>query len=423
MSAPKVYDYKEHKIDTGQIATSTLWVVRRLQTKGYQAYVVGGCLRDLLLNKKPKDFDVATNAHPQQVKKFFPHAIIIGRRFQLVHIFSGKDIVEVSTFRSKPARLSQFGRLFSFLQPRRHITENTFGTLAEDVTRRDLTINAFYYDPDKRNLLDYVGGYEDIKNKRVNIVGEPEERFREDPMRMIRMIRFMAKLDLEISPQLVKVMAKYSHYITQLPPARLMDEMQKLFLTGHGYASFCKLEEYDLLKFFLPDTAHFLKHTPNKKELCHRMIEKVLSNADERHHTNQSVTLALLCAVFLWFPYLEKKGAPPQAGGKISRKKEYEEHKRAVYSLASKRKRGFTIPAHLFYRTEKIWRLQILLLNYNKINQQKLMENKNFRIAYDFLRIYATIEPAAVKAAQWWEAYQAEYPTPRRKKHSNFQNP
>lgn len=409
MTDLRVIHYQEHRIHPSQIASSTLWVVSTLRSRGYQAYVVGGCIRDLLFNRQPKDFDVVTNARPHQIKEMFRHAFIIGRRFQLVHILSGDHTIEVATFRSKPTRLSKLGKLLKLWQHKRGGGDNTFGTIEEDALRRDLTINALYYNPQEKELLDYVGGYKDIKDRRVNVIGVAEERFAEDPMRMIRIIRFMAKLNLTINSDLAQIMIKHFHFILHLPPARLRDEMEKLFLTGHGWTSFLKLEEYKLLHFFLPVTVEFLhRASPSNRERCYEMIKNALINADQRYKAGKPVDVAFSLAVFLWFPYLARCQRPLN----LSKEEDYRRHRKIMEAIMNNKKNAVRIPRYLYHRVERIWRLQNSLLNYNKINIRKVMEHRNFRTAYDFLKAQSSVEPRVAEAAQWWKEYQRNHPPP-----------
>lgn len=406
-----VYDHKEHHISTKQIASSTLWVISQLKKNGYEAYVVGGCLRDLLLRRKPKDFDVATNARPEEIRRILPRALIIGRRFRLVHVHSGKDVIEVSTFRSQ--NFGILDRIKMFYNHKSNIAENTFGSITEDVMRRDFTINAFYYDPHKQTLLDYVGGYEDIKNRLVRSIGDPQRRFHEDPMRMIRVIRFMAKLDLAMEPKLRAALMKCRRHISGLPPARLFDEMQKLFLTGHAYASFIKMLEYELLHFFLPQTSDFLAKTKDAqmKEMCHKIIKNALVSTDNRYTKDQPLTLVFLLSAFLWFPYLNEKRKLSDLTSKTTRKRELDKHRKAMHALFERKgARGMGVPMRFYRRIEKIWALQSTLLRYEHINPRKIMENRNFRIAYDFLSMRAEVEPEVGAAARWWKDYQRKHP-------------
>jgi len=417
MNELKVVHYNEHRIAPSQIAPSTLWVVSTLKNRGYEAYVVGGCIRDLLLNKQPKDFDVVTSAHPHDIKEMFRNSIIIGRRFQLVHILSGKDVIEVSTFRSKPP--SQLKKLLTLWSRKRRINENTFGTIDEDALRRDLTINALYYNPQKREILDYVGGYADIKNRRINVIGVAEERFSEDPMRMIRVIRFMAKLNLTVTSDLAKTITKRFRLILRLPSSRLRDEMYKLFLTGHGWKSFCLLTEAKLLHFLFPTTVEFLHQaTSPNKEMCQKMIKNALMEVDSRykkqkplngrHEEHKLSSLTFILSVFLWFPYLAICHKPLN----LHRETEYRKHKTALQEIMKKRRNAINLPKYLYYRVERIWRLQNMLLNYKKANIKKIMENRNFVAAYNFLKIYSSVEPKVAEAAKWWEEYQLIHPPP-----------
>ena len=284
-----------------------------------------------------------------------------------------------------------------------------------------LRINAFYYAPDKQELIDYVNGFTDIKNRLVRSIGNPQKKMREDPMRIIRAIRFTAKLDLSIDSELLTSIQKYFPSIQKLPPARLLDEMQKLFFTGHAVRSFTKIMEHGYLDFFWPQLGDFLKSTTSEsiKKSCREFIKRVLICADERYDKEQPLTLVFLLASFLWFPYVAERDKQYDKHKERTKKQKNNEHHRAMHIIFEYKKKGIRAPFRIHRRIEKIWLLQRILLNYERINPQKIMENKNFRIAYDFLNMLASVDYAAEAAAKWWTDYQKEniaVPIKRRRK-------
>ena len=410
----RYYAYAEHGIAPKHINKTALRVVRQLRQQGYDAYIVGGCLRDLLLGRQPKDFDVATNARPKQIKQILPQAIIIGRRFQLVHVRRGDHVIEVSTFRAMTKNV--VARLFAQLNPRRknYVAENTFGTMAEDAYRRDLTINALYYDPTKRQIIDHVDAMADIRNKTARILGDTEARFAEDPMRIIRTLRFAAKLKLRLAEEIGPAIQKLHPRIKHLPGARLFDEFIKLFFTSHGLASYAMLRKHNLLRYFFALNQEQLR--PNDEEV----IRQALSDSDMRLKSNIHYTPVFLLSVLLWFPYkdLLEASARQKKKGKGNF---YETHRQAYRTLFTRQREVMPVPLRYQRRIEKIWRLQHLLLNHTKQNPQKIVENKNFRIAYDLLKILAHGYPTMQPAQEWWDNYQQAGAMPaEQKKNVNY---
>ena len=402
----RYYEYADHGISPKQINKTALRVTRQLRQQGYEAYIVGGCLRDLLLGRHPKDFDVATNARPKQAKKILPQAIIIGRRFQLVHVRHGDHIIEVSTFRAMTKNV--LTRLFERLNPRRknYVAENTFGTMAEDAYRRDLTINALYYDPDKRQIIDYVDAMADVRSKTARILGNTEARFVEDPMRMIRVLRFAAKLKLKLAEDIAPAIQKLRAQIERLPNARLFDEFVKLFFTSHGLASYAMLRKHDLLRYFFALNQEQLG--PNDEEV----IQRALMDSDMRLKSNIHFTPVFLISVLLWFPYKNLLDASDKKRTKGKKAVNfYEKHRLACRDLFTRQREVMLVPLRYQRRIEKIWRLQHLLLRYDKQNPQKIVENKNFRIAYDLLKILTIGYPAMRPAKEWWNDYQQGDPS------------
>ena len=303
---PKRIPVSEHGIDRNRVSRNAIRVCETLQKAGHQAYIVGGAVRDLLLGVTPKDFDVATDATPEQVKALFRRAIIIGRRFRLVHVMFGNETIEVSTFRAldNPERLTdEHGRV---------LADNLFGTQHEDAARRDFTINALYYDPITETVLDYHDGVRDLRRKRLRIIGDPETRYREDPVRMLRAVRFAAKLGFEIDPATREPIRRLAHLIENVPPARLFDEMLKLLTSGHSVACIMRLRAEGLHHGLLP-----LLDVILEQPLGERFVTLALAQTDERVLAGRPVSPAFLFAALLWHQVLaawkerERRGERP----------------------------------------------------------------------------------------------------------------
>lgn len=300
---PVSFSKEEHGIEPRLLSNNAVRVVRILQNEGYDAFIVGGAVRDLLLGLKPKDFDVATNATPEQVKRLFKRAFLIGRRFQIVHVMFGQDLIEVTTFRGasdKPAIKDEAGRL---------LRDNNFGTQSEDAARRDFTINAMYYNPANQVLLDYHGGIRDLRSKTLRVIGNPEQRYREDPVRMLRIVRFAAKLGFSIDKTTGAPIAALAPLMNNVPSARLFDEMLKLLMSGHSMSCLKELRARGLHKGLLP----LLDVALEQPEAAH-FIELSLEKTDQRIRENKRISPGFLFATLLW-TQVEEKWAQYRAKG------------------------------------------------------------------------------------------------------------
>ncbi len=291
---PKRYALREHAIDGQQVPRNALRVCETLQRAGFKAYVVGGAVRDLLLGVTPKDFDVATDATPEQVRAHFRRAVIIGRRFRLVHVMLGSDTIEVSTFRAlqTDARTDEHGRV---------LADNVFGEQFEDAERRDFTINALYYDPLTQTVLDYHEGVKDVRRKRLRMIGEPTTRYREDPVRMLRAVRFAAKLGFEIDEATRAPIASLSSLMRHVPAARLFDEMLKLLTSGHSVACITRLRAEGLHHGLLPLLDVILEQPQGE-----RFVMLALSRTDERVRSGKHIAAGFLFATLLWHEVLKR---------------------------------------------------------------------------------------------------------------------
>jgi len=378
----------QHNISRKNISRPALKVLYRLRDAGHEAYLVGGGVRDLLLESRPKDFDIATDAHPEEVRSAFSNCRLIGRRFRLAHVHFGREIVEVATFRGPSAgaegdRLVENGRL---------LRDNVYGTLEEDALRRDFSVNALYYSIDDFSVRDFCGGYEDLRSKRLRMLGNPESRYREDPVRMLRAARFAAKLGFEIDPQTRAPIAGLAHLLESIPPARLFDEVLKLFLGGFAERTLAELEELNLFQILFPQTFRMIAAGGDRQVLMH-----ALRNTDQRIAAGQPVTPAFLFAALLWLPYCKALGhtqtrdlspvvAMDQAGELVVR----------TQAKSTAIPRRFTAPMR------EIWRMQPRFHNRRGKRPLRFLAHRRFRAAYDFLLLRVRESPELEPLAQWW---------------------
>jgi len=359
-------------------------VVKTLNKAGYETYLVGGCIRDLLLGHKPKDFDIATSATPEQVHKTFKRSRLIGRRFRLVHImFPSRKYIEVATFRSGKVKTTSNGVI---------VRDNLYGTLKEDAFRRDFSVNGLYYDIQKSQVIDYVEGLEALKNSEIRMIGKPVERFKEDPVRMIRAIRFKVKLGATIDPKISKSISNQAYLLANIPAARLYDECIKLFHSENAYEVFEQLKKYGLLNYLFPQTKETL------------FIKITLLNTSNRIKIGKPVTPAFLFAVFLW-------GAQNKRFNELNKKKKSRilTMTQASEDVISEQTKKVLMPRWLSERVKDIWLMQYQLENYGLKKAQELIGHPRFRMAYDFLVLRSeSINPELSKRARYWTQLQQE---------------
>ncbi|MDH3354285.1 MAG: polynucleotide adenylyltransferase PcnB [Chromatiales bacterium] len=389
-SAPHIIGRDHHNISRKNISRNALKVLYKLNEAGYASYLVGGGVRDLLLERRPKDFDIATDATPEQVKHLFRNSRLIGRRFRLAHVFFGRDIIEVATFRGPNvdnAKTSDQGMI---------LRDNDYGTLEEDAWRRDFSINALYYNIDDFSVVDYTGGVPDVKAKNLRIIGEPEKRFREDPVRMLRAVRFAAKLDFRIEKRCEKSIDKLGGLLEDISSARLFDESTKLFLSGHGVESFYELRHYDLFYTLYPEIDELLDEHPKLE----KFIEVAMRNSDRRIANNQPVTPAFLIAVLLW-PEVKQRadGHNAKDGAYLQALQQEGDHVLHHQQQRTAAPRRFTAQAR------EIWVVQQRLIM--RRQPYKIFEHPRFRAAYDFLLLRAESgETELQELADWWTRFQ-----------------
>ncbi|EGH74665.1 polynucleotide adenylyltransferase PcnB, partial [Pseudomonas syringae] len=365
-----------------------------------QAYLVGGCVRDMMLNITPKDFDVATSATPEQVRAEFRNARIIGRRFKLVHIHFGREIIEVATFRANHPQddEEEDSNQSSRNESGRILRDNVYGTLEEDAQRRDFTINALYYDPVSERVLDYANGVHDIRNRLIRLIGDPEQRYKEDPVRMLRAVRFAAKLDFGIEKHSAQPIRALAPMLRDIPSARLFEEVLKLFLSGHAAPTFEMLVDLELFEPLFPASSKALEYNPT---YTHTLISNALINTDLRIKQNKPVTPAFLFAALLW-PALpakvlraQERGMPPIAA-----------MQEAAHELIIEQCQRIAIPKRFTLPIREIWDMQERLPRRSGKRADLLLDNSRFRAGYDFLLLRETAGEQTDGLGQWWTDYQ-----------------
>jgi poly(A) polymerase len=392
---PVVLGPQEHGIDPQLVSNNAIRLTQTLQEAGFKAFLVGGAVRDLLLGIKPKDFDIATNATPEQVKGLFRRAFIIGRRFQIVHVMFGQDLLEVTTFRGvakEEAHKDEHGRV---------LRDNTFGEQHEDALRRDFTINAMYYDPATQLVLDYHGGIADIRSRTLRMIGMPEERYREDPVRMLRVVRFAAKLGFDIDPSAQAPIPVMAPLINNVPAARVFDEMLKLLMSGQAMACLERLRSEGLHHGLLP-----LLDVVMEQPLGERFVRLALDNTDVRIKQGKPVSPGFLFASLLWHQVLEKWRAYQAAG-------EYPIpalHQAADDVLSSQAEK-LALQRRIVTDMRDIWAMQPRFERRSGKSPYKLLEHPRLRAGYDFLLLRCESGELDAEVGEWWTAFmQADGP-------------
>jgi poly(A) polymerase len=392
--SPTITARPDHNISRADISEYALKVLYRLKAAGFEAFLVGGGVRDLLLGREPKDFDVATNAHPEEVKALFSNSRLIGRRFRLVHVHFGREIIEVATFRGDhdAGETHDDGMI---------LRDNVYGTLEQDAWRRDFTINSLYYNIRDFSVVDYVGGMADLKDGMLRVIGDAEQRYLEDPVRMLRAVRFAAKLGFRIHADSEAPMAELGDRLEAVPPARLFDEMLKLFLSGTAVNTFELLRHYDLFKYLFPMTDARLAE--EERGFPHMMVAQGLANTDTRLAEGKPVTPAFLFAVLLWEP-VRARALRLQDEGMT----EIQALQVAGEEIIAQQIQYVSLPKRFSLQTREIWVMQARLKRRNGKRAERLMESPRFRAAYDFLLLRAESgEDELAPLAEWWTEYQA----------------
>ncbi len=396
----------QHAISRKDISENALKVLYRLNKAGYEAYLVGGGVRDLLLGKKPKDFDVTTSATPDQVRKLFRNCRLVGRRFRLAHVMFGPEIIEVATFRGHHEEQKADRQTSQTGQNGMLLRDNIFGSIEEDAQRRDFTINSLYYSVADFSVRDYVGGLRDLRNGVIRLIGDPETRYREDPVRMLRAVRFAAKLNMTISPESGEPIPRLATLINDVPPARLFEESLKLLQAGHGYETYELLREYQLFQPLFPIiTRYFTEQGDSPME---HMIARVLKNTDNRIQNDMRVNPAFLFSAMFWYPQLEMAQKLTQESGLAY----MDAFALAMNEVLDEACRALAIPKRITTLVRDIWSLQLRLSRRQGKRAWKLMEHPKFRAAYDLLALRAEVEnnQELQRLTKWWGEFQVAAP-------------
>lgn len=380
----------EHNISRSAINPNALKVLYRLHQAGYEAYLVGGCVRDLLLGRQPKDFDVATNALPDEVRSLFRNCMLIGRRFRLAHILFGKEIIEVATFRAHHENASeQHGRSHKGMIVR----DNVYGTIEEDAMRRDFTVNALYYNIADFSITDYLNGMKDLEARQLHIIGDPEQRYLEDPVRLLRAIRFAGKLGLSLSPETESPIIALSHLLQEVSSSRLFQEISKFFHEGASADTFKLLQKYHLFQQLFPLTAPLLKHKETSQ-----LIHNALTHTDQRIRENKTVSPAFLFTVFLWPAILHEIK-------KNHRQPNYMQIDAAIHTVVKKQKQRLEISRRLLLPIREICLLQYRFSQRRGKQPYRILEHPRFRAAYDLLLLRAESGEPVQEISAWWTKF------------------
>jgi poly(A) polymerase len=399
ITSPITVPRAEHSVSRTNISDNALKVLYRLKDAGFMAFLVGGSVRDLLLGHVPKDFDVATDAHPEQVRDLFRNSRLIGRRFRLVHVRYGREVIEVATFRASPdtdiaadadRTLDESGRI---------LRDNVYGTIEEDAWRRDFTVNALYYDIRDFSVWDYVGGLDDLNHRVLRLIGDPVTRYREDPVRMLRAARFATKHDFTIEATNAEALAGSAPLLGDVPPARLFDEVLKLFMGGYALKNFRMLRRFGLFAQLFPWTEELLAGD----EATLGFIERALTNTDRRIEAGQPVTPAFLFAARLWAPvrtfaaWREADGVHPTQA-----------LRQAAMDISAQQQARIALPRRFKQPMTEIFEMQARFGHRRGKRPGRLLDHPRFRAAYDFLLLRAEAGEVEQELADWWTAFQAE---------------
>ena len=390
-NSPAIIPRAAHTVSRDDISKSALKVLYRLHKSGYQAFLVGGCVRDALLGLHPKDFDVATNATPDEVRALFGNCRLIGRRFRLAHIRFGREVIEVATFR---AAANHADDDVAHDDEGRIIRDNVYGTIEEDVWRRDFTCNALYYNIADFSIWDYTGGVRDIERRRLLLIGDPGNRLREDPVRMLRAVRFAAKLDFAIDKSVTDAIHDNVHLLSNVPAARLFDEFLKLFQAGYSERTFELLREYGLFAEMCPATDQEL----TKDKSFTAFVRAALRNTDRRVAAGKSVTPMFLLGVFLWAP-TKRMAAIRRSEEKMS---ESQSLSVAAYELVAQQQKRISLPRRFTGPMREMLALQPRFMTTHGKRSMNLLEHRRFRAPDDFLLLRADVGEVDAELAQFW---------------------
>ncbi|ORU90569.1 MAG: poly(A) polymerase [Cycloclasticus sp. symbiont of Poecilosclerida sp. M] len=397
---PKTFRLDALGISAKKLDKQATFVTKQLVENGFQAYLVGGCVRDLLLGLQPKDFDVATDAKPEQISKIFRNCRLIGRRFRLAHIHFGRHIIEVATFRGPSEKLKGKYRV---IKDGRLLRDNVYGTLEEDAWRRDFTVNALYLDTIKHTVIDYVDGIKDHQNRTIHLMGDPVTRYKEDPVRLLRAVRFLVKLDFKLSPETSAPIRELAPLLNDIPAARLYDEVLKLFLNKKASSVFSALREYDLFAALFPQTQHCIDNSSDN--IAVELIEHAMLNTEKRLASNQHIAPYFLVSTLLWEPVrqLTKKLRPS-----------FNSDTQAIHAAANEviaqQINRIALPKRLTAPMREVWALQPRFHKRIGVRCIRFMDHPRFRAAYDFMLLRSKHGEISPNIADWWTKIQTLTP-------------
>ncbi len=396
-TTPVIVPRPEHTISRANISENALKVLYRLRQERFNAHLVGGGVRDLLLGREPKDFDVATDATPEQVRQVFRNCRLIGRRFRLAHVHFGRDIIEVATFRGSGADQDVEDRR---LESGMIVRDNSYGSIAEDALRRDFTINALYYDIADFSLIDYADGLTDLRDGQIRLIGDPQQRYREDPVRMLRAVRFACKLGFNIDLATEQPLFELGHLLEDVPAARLFDELIKLFQSGYALQAFEKLRHYGLFAQLFPATETSLAREDQGFPIT--FVSRGLANTDQRIRESKPITPAFLFAILLWEPVRQRCAQLESEGVSVN-----EAMMIASAEVCAAQQPLITLPKRFALPMREIWALQARLEQRDGKRPYRLSTHPRFRAAYDFLLLRAEAGETDPELADWWTRFQA----------------
>ncbi|ABZ75327.1 poly(A) polymerase [Shewanella halifaxensis HAW-EB4] len=387
-----------HAISRRQISDNAIKVLYRLHKSGFKAYLVGGGVRDILLGLQPKDFDVVTNATPEEIKRLFRNCRLVGRRFRLAHIVFGRDVIEVATLRGhhvdseeKISKTNESGRL---------LRDNVYGSIDEDAERRDFTVNALYYDISDFSIHSYGGGLQDLESRTIRLIGDPETRYREDPVRMLRAVRFATKLDMTIEANAAKPIKGLARLLKDIPAARMYEEVLKLFFAGKALENFHMMREFGLFEPLFPQVEALLKEYPSGETA--KLLQEMMTSTDERVAQDKPVTPAFFYAALLWYPLSQRADDIALESGLST----YDAYTAAMGDVMEQQCRTISIPRRFSTVTKDIWQLQLRFERNKGTKAFRFIEHPKFRAAYDLLLLRGHAEGGATaKNAAWWKSF------------------
>lgn len=401
-SALKVIPRSAHNVSRDEISDAALKVLYRLHKAGYQAFLVGGGVRDAILDLHPKDFDIATDATPDEVRSLFSNCRLIGRRFRLAHVRFGREVIEVATFRAAANHVDDD---IAHDTEGRILRDNVYGNIEEDVWRRDFTCNALYYNIADFSIWDYTNGFEDVKQKRLVLIGDPAQRLREDPVRMLRAVRFAGKLGFTIDASVVEAMRGHTNLLGNVPAARLFDEFLKLFQAGFAEPTFELLREHKLFGELFPATEKELLDNAQYMSFT----RSALRNSDQRVAEGKSVTPMFLLGVFLWLP-VKKTAEIVRSEEKVS---ESQALSLAAYEIVLQQQQRISVPKRFTVPMREMLALQPRFDNVRGKRAMNLLDHKRFRAAYDFMLLRSEVGEVPGDIAKFWTDVQNQSPEAR----------